>query len=77
MPDEKKKEKLKYKFDLLLTGRLFWDVVGCGGGVGSWVSSFLLRTSLKSVRITGMPHRYCSCLVTSGIDSFRLERGTG
>lgn len=58
----------------LLTGRLFCDVLGSGGeGVGSWLSSFLERTSLKSVRMTETPHRYWSCLVTSGIDSFRLQ----
>ena len=59
----------------LLTGRLFCDVVGggWGGGVGSWASSFLLSTSQKSVRMTGTPHRYCSCRVTSGMDSFRLH----
>lgn len=62
-------------YNSLLTGRLFCDVLGCGGGgVGSWLSSFLERTSLKSVRMTETPHRYWSCLVTSGIDSFRLQR---
>lgn len=50
-------------------------MLGCGGGgVGSWLSSFLERTSLKSVRMTETPQRYWSCLVTSGIDSFRLQR---
>lgn len=59
---------------ILLTGRLFCEVLGCGGGgVGSWLSSFLDRTSLKSVRMTETPQRYWSCLVTSGIDSFRLQ----
>lgn len=61
---------------VLLTGRLFCEVLGCGGGgVGSWLSSFFERTSLKSVRMTDTPHRYCSCLVTSGIDSFSLKKG--
>lgn len=58
----------------LLTGTLFCDVLGCwGGGVCSWLSSFLERTSLKSVRMTATPHKYWSCLVTRGIDSFRLQ----
>lgn len=65
-----------FLYNSLLTGRLFCDVLGCGGGgVGSWLSSFLERTSLKRVRMTETLHRYWSCLVTSGIDSFRLQNG--
>lgn len=60
----------------LLTGRLFCNELGWGGGggVGSWVSSFLLRTSQKRVQITGTPHKHCNCFVTNGIDSLSLER---
>ena len=56
----------------LFTGSTFWGDAGCTWA-GSWFStSFLLRMSLKKIRIRGTPHRNCSCLVIKGIDSLRL-----
>lgn len=57
----------------LFTGSTFCGEAGCAWAAGSWFSSsFLLRMSLKKMRIRGTPHRNCSCLVTKGIDSLRL-----
>lgn len=56
----------------LFTGSTFCGDTG-GTWTGSWFSSsFLLRMSLKKIRIRGTPHRNCSCLVTKGMDSLRL-----
>lgn len=48
------------------------DGCGCAGTGSGGSSSFLLRMSLKKMRMRGTPHRNCSCLVIRYMESLRL-----